>query len=409
MSDRLSQGWEKAKASVPLEEGAEPAAPGTEGEPAVAAPAEGEAAPVTEAVTEGEAEPATAEAAPELEFDDGVSADPVALASELKNDPAAEKFFNDRPDLKGKVFGALRRDAENREIRQYIPDVDTAKLVTQAASTFQNIDNRFLQATTPEGARSFLESWVREAMIVGEDGKPKTDASGNPELHPALNYVFDHIVNNRLSVLGDKAKKDQNERLELAVNILRDVLSPSSQVPDDVPDELKPYAETLKAQKAVLDKRESDAARQQRELRETTHQQSVDRTLDKAESSILGQLKPQFAKSGLTKFEEEGVIAKIGKRLDAKLAEHPYYESVYNSILLEPPSAEREAKLLKHVLSYTNPILGKIATEAILEAKEGPLTRQADKQNKVDSQKKASATDPRGSAVTPSSPQPQNG
>jgi hypothetical protein len=65
------------------------------------------------------------------------------LFKELKADPAAQKFFEDRPELKNKVMAALRRDTENREMRKIVPDVETAKEMSRGATLFSDFDTNF--------------------------------------------------------------------------------------------------------------------------------------------------------------------------------------------------------------------------------------------------------------------------
>lgn len=422
MGDRLAQGWEKAKASVPTEENLEATTETTE-EPAAAATEVTEApAAATTEQTEEEKTAAAAEAPAEetSQFtldDDGEAASPKAFADFLKEHPEASEALDASPELKNKVFAALRRDTENREIRQYVPDVETAKMVTQAASTFQAIDNRFLEATTPEGAQEFLNHWVREAMILDDQGKPVME-DGKYKLHPALTYTFDHIFKNKLSVLADQAKKSGDERLQTALEIINGVTSPSSSASDEFPDELKPYAESLKAKEDALNKRESDAARQQRESQATAHLQSIDRAEDTAAKSVRSQLEPLFTKAGLTDFEKTAALREIGDQIDvvfghkeadgswsSRTNENALFQSIYDSILQQPPSEAREKRLIRHIATFTNEHLGKISAGVIRQAKGGALSRQAARTTKVDAQATASKSDPRGTSITPSSQQ----
>lgn len=401
MEDKLGAAWKAVRESTSTAEPVTEAVTPSPEEPATPA-TEPEAVAETETAAEP-AEPATPEF--ELSLDDGDPASPEALFKELKADPAAAKFFEDRPELKNKVMAALRRDTENREIRKFIPDVETAKQVTAAASTFQQIDNRFLAATTPEGAQEFLNHWVKEAMFTGDDGKPLRDAEGRYQMHPALEYTFDHIFSNKLSVLEAQAQKSGDERLQAAVEIIKGLSSPSPSAVEDVPENLKPYADSLKAERAALDKEKADGVRQRQETAKATHQQSIVRAESKAADNIKAQLKPSFAKAGLTDFESEAALQKIGNAVDAKLEADGLYQSLYDSILLQAPSEAREKALTKHMLTYTNIYLGTILAETLRAAKGGALNRQTDKQTTVEGQKKASQTDPRGTSTAAVAPQ----
>jgi hypothetical protein len=85
------------------------------------------------------------------------------------------------------------------------------------------------------------------------------------------------------------------------------------------------------------------------------------------------------------------------------------FQSIYDSILRNnPPGEEREKKLAKHLMTYTQQILGPITAPVIRAAKQGTLDRTAEKKTTVDSQKRASASDPRGTSIAPSSSQPQS-
>lgn len=442
LEERISQGWEKAKDAVPLD--------GEEVPPVDAPPVDPEAPPVEAPAVDPEAPPVDpnappAEAVPatEFEWDEGDVGDPGAFFAEVKKDAATQKFFDEHPQLKNAVGGALRRDKENREIRSYIPDVDTAKLVSQAATAFQNIDNHFLGATTPEGANAFLDHWVREAMELDDKGQPVME-NGQYKLHPALPYILDHIGSNKLQVWGAEiAKTGQvpaqfapivdalhkfavtkgDDRLEAAAAVLKEVLAPSSSGAEEVPDALKPFAEKLQAERAELDKtKRADADRQQRE-QQTAHLQSIERAESKAADSMKAQLKPRFASSGLTEFEQAAAFKEIGEQLDSALGtinadgswtkgthpSSPMFQSIYDSINQNnAPGEEREKKLAKHLMTYTQQILGPIAAPVIRAAKQGTLDRTAEKKTTVDSQKRASASDPRGTSIAPSSPQPQS-
>ena len=349
------------------------------------------------------------------------------MAKELKADPVATKFFDDRPELKNQVFAALRRDSENREIRQYVPDLETAKMVTQAAGTFQRIDNKFLKAETPEGAREFLNEWIKEAMIVGDDGKPVVGEDGKYKLHPALSYVFDHISTNKLSMEASTvaqtgklppslapvieavhkfATQSGDERLQAAADIFKEAMNtPSSSAPGEVPENLKAYADSLKAKEDSLTKERAAADRQRTESHQAAHQQSIDRAETKAADAVRGQLQPRFDSAGLTKFEQDAALRKIGDLIDQKLEQNQLYQSIYDSILGDAPSEAREKRLTRHMLSYTNESLGPIVAQVLREAKGGALARQTAKQTTVAGQQAQSRIEPRGTSITPVSPQ----
>src|SRR5579864_1889884 len=149
--------------------------------------------------------------------------------------------------------------------------------MSQGASLMQTFDNSFLKATTADGAQEFLNHWVREAMIVDDKGQPVME-NGKYKLHPSLPFIFDHIAGNKVSVWADQVKQTGrlpeqiaplvaslrefaiskgDERLQAAADIFKEAISPSSSAQGELPAELKPYADSLKAKEEALNKRES--------------------------------------------------------------------------------------------------------------------------------------------------------
>lgn len=417
--DKLRAEWQEAKASVPLEEQNGSPAPAEE----VAAPAAAEvtaqtpeeiaeaAAAETPAETPAPGEtPAEVTAAEVPELDDGVSLGPQEFAKAIEADEATKKFFDDHPEIKGQVFGALRRDAENREIRQIVPDIETAKVMAQGAATWQSTDNLFLGATTKEGAGKFLDKWTQMAMYTDDQGQPVIE-NGQYKFHPALLSTFNHIFDNRLSVMREQAKsmpEETRERLLAALDILEEVNAPSSPALGEVPEDLKPYADSLKQREQVVTEKEKADRQADTQRKTEANTQSIERAETKAENSIVAQLQPKFKAAGLTEFEQNAAMVKIGQLVDQKLAESPYYQAALDSILSRAPGEAREKEHLAHLLKYTNQILGPIVAQVTREAKGGTLARQEVRQETRTRQTAASNTDPKTRSTTPAQPAPIN-
>lgn len=454
MREKIEQGWKEVVAKTP-EELAEEAAKVSGEKPAEAAPAE-----VPGEVKPGEAKPAdakpadavAAETAPELDLGGGPVFGPKEFNDSITKDAAAKAYYDAHPEEKHAISAALRRSGDALKIAEHGIYPDNAPVIAKAAATFQSIDNHFLSAANedgtpnPDGAKAFLDSWIKEAMLVGDDGKPLMDANGKYQLHPAIIHIFDHIYNNKNDVyakamtqsgklpaplaktLGTildfyatqaKAQGDDGERLLAGVNILREVAALSSPASGELPDALKPLADSLKAKETELDNRDAAAARRQQESTRTAHLQSIERAESKAADNAKAQLKPAFDRAGLSEFEATAAMSRIGDLIDQKLgvksedgtwteatdSRAPLFQSVYDSILRQPPSEKREQALTKHILTYTNEILGPIAGEVLRLAKGGALQRQNTRQTTVDAQTRASRTEPHGTSVNASGPQ----
>jgi hypothetical protein len=456
LREKIEQGWKEVVSKTPEELEAE-AAKASDAPPAEA-PAEIPAAAVEEPKP-GEAKPgdatpadAPAEAVQELDLGGGPVFGPKEFNDAITKDAAAKAYYDAHPEEKHAISAALRRSGDALKIAEHGIYPDNAPTIAKAAATFQSIDNHFLSAANddgtpnPDGAKAFLSSWVKEAMMVGADGKPMMDANGKYQLHPAIYSIFDTIYGNKQDVylqqmtqggklpaplaktLGSildfyatqaQAQGDDGDRLLAGVNILREVSALSSPASGELPDQLKPFADSLKAKETALNERDAVAARQQQESTRTAHLQSIERAETKAADNAKAQLKPAFDKAGLSEFEATAAMGRIGDLIDQKLgiknedgtwsqatdSRAPLFQSVYDSILRQAPSDKREQALTKHILTYTNEILGTVAGEVLRMAKGGALDRQNSRQATVDAQTRTSRTEPHGTSVNPSGPQ----
>lgn len=434
---KITDAWSKMPAAE--EPAAEPVTEEPASEPVAAEPAE-PAAEVTEPEAAKPAEP-VAEAVPELVLDE-LDGGPAAFMAEVGKDPAAKAFFDAHPEWKNTVNAALRRSGDAKKIAEVGIFPANAPTIAKAAATFQSIDNHFLSGANedgtanPEGIQEFLNSWVREAMFTDDKGAPIME-DGKYKLHPALTHTLNHIYSNNLaskldvfeksgklspelagattkvlSYLLQKATATGDERQQAGLEIAREVLaSLSSPAQGEVPDELKPLADSLKADRAALDTEKQTAARQQQEQRTAQAQSSLDASDSKAADNFLAQVKPSFTKAGLTEFESNAAIARIGTLIDAKLDANEVYKAERGSLIRQlkanPGNEKLQQELTKLTIMHGQEYLAPITAEVIRLAKGGALTRQAARDAKVTTQKTESAADPRGTTHTPSAPQTQ--
>jgi hypothetical protein len=437
IEEKIHAGWEKAKAAVPVEVEAPDAAAaaGLPAEKVEAAPAEVVQSPAGEQTPEEIA--AAAKAAEEkaaagtvedtTPIDTGDSLAPKEFADKIKGS-AAEEFFNANPDVRDMVFGALRRDTDNREIRQIIPDVATAKTAVAGASRWNKFDGGFLDATTPEKADGFLSGLIQMAVETDDQGQPILD-NGNYKFHPALPTILNRVGDKRVAVLRESMQKsgkiegqvaeifadglkvleaqvatlggDDGERLQAALDIIRGVL-PAAPQPQDEPQDIKETRAALKAKEQAL-------SRQGSEQQEAEAKQAIDRAGQTAYKRVADQLKPLFTKSGLQGTVLDKARAEIGTRIDQTLEAHPLYQTLYDGIerrlMAATDPAKREAiekELTAHELLYSQPLIGPIAAKVLKEFTAPALKVQTDKEAVVAGQVHASRTDARGASVSTS-------
>lgn len=440
--EKIHQGWEAAKATVPLETEEEPAA----AQPPAAVPGEGEkpedavaaAAQPGEEKPAGEPkpgeQPASAAATEEVDFGDVGSID--SFNSFLQNH-ADVKAALDKPEnapIKSMVYGALRRDQENREIRSLVPDVETAKTAVQAAGHWNTFDSGFLSATTPDGVKGFLNKMAQMAVEYDASGQPIVE-NGAYKMHPAFPAILNHIGNNKVSILREEMQKsgklegpvaeifsdglkvleaqaknlseEDGERLQVALDVIRGVL-PAAPAKVDEPQDVKDARAAVKAKEDALN-------RQQSEQREATHRQSVDRAEETASKRLVDQLKPVLARFGLQGQVLEDAKGKIGTALDEALAGNALYQSRYDSIErrleAETDPARREViekELTNHVLLYASQLQPVIAAKIGREYANPVIAKQDERDKKIAGQVNTSRTDPRATSVNTSPGKPQD-
>lgn len=436
--DKITKSWSE----LPAVGEDEPTAVSDDAPPADAPPVD----PV-EAVEDADKPPTDPEAAapadpavPELILDVPEVFGPKEFNEFIAGNEALKQALDTNPAQKNAIYAALRRNEENKAIAAHGIFPTNAATIAKAAATFQGIDNKFLSgakddgSANPEGIQSFLNSWVQEAMFTDDKGAPVME-NGKYKLHPALTHTLNHIYSNQLAVnlsslektgkltpelaegfgkvltyFEQQAKASGDDRHEAGLAIAREVFnSLSSPASGELPDQLKPLADSLKADRAALDNEKQTAERQRQESRQAAFTQSIDASDKKASDNFMAQLKPQFTKAGLTEFEANAAQAEIGRLMDEKLSANGLYQSLRDSLEMQlrsdPGNENLHTELTKLSLMYGQEYLGPIAAQVIRTAKGGALNRQSARETKVDAQKVASAADPKGVSIVPSAPQ----
>ena len=319
-----------------------------------------------------------------------------------------------------------RRDSETRAIREIVPTVALAQEMQRGHQLFSDIDGRFLNATTPEGFKGFMDMWVEQALMVDDKGQPIKGADGKYQVHPALTSVIENIHSNRNDyLLGEMAKggkippaiadstlkvidflsKSADERVQEAAQILKEAISPSSSAQGELPDELKPFSESLKAKERELNERAAAEDRTRQASEQTARTEALTRADQTAAQVCVGQVKPLLKNAGLSEFEQKSALQLIGDRVDAKLKTITAYQIARDRLEHGSIDTAREKEISKLTLTFTQEILGPIVRDVLRTATQGKLDRQSATDTRVADQQRASRTDARGASVS-GSPQP---
>lgn len=433
----IADAWQRAVESVPLD-GAEDDQPAPDAPPAAdaadAPPAEDDTAdqpaaedqPAPEGDQPAPDAPTPDEPTINLEIED-TDFGPKELTDFLKKDAGVEKFFNDHPEVKSRVFAMARRDSETRAIREIVPTLAIAQEQQRGHALFSDIDGRFLNATTPEGFKGFMDMWVEQALIVDDKGQPILDEGGKYKIHPALTSVIENIHSNRNQhLLGEMSKggkippaladstlkvidflsKSPDEGIQEAARILKEAITPSSSAQGELPDELKPYSESLKAKERELNERAAAEDRTRQASEQSARVEALTRADQKAAEVCVGQVKPLLKNAGLSDFEIKSALGLIGNRVDEKLKGIQAYQIARDRLESGKIDPAREKEITKISLTYTQEILGPIVRDVIRDATQGKLTRQTATADRVAEQQRTSRTDARGASVSSSPQQP---
>ena len=350
---------------------------------------------------------------------------PKELGDFLKKDVAVEKFFNDHPEVKSRVFAMARRDSETRAIREIVPTIALAQEMQRGHSLYTAVDNHFVNATTPEGFKGFMDHWVSEALMYDEKGQPIKE-NGQYKLHPALPYILDKLHSQRNDVLSaqmsqsgklpsaladstlkviDFLSKSADERVQEAAQILKEAISPSSSAQGELPDELKPFSESLKAKERELNERAAAEDRTRQASEQTVRTQALTRADQTAAQVCVGQVKPLLKNAGLSEFEQKAALSLIGDRVDQKLKTITAYQIARDRLENGSIDAAREKEISKLTLTFTQEILGPIVRDVLRTATQGKLDRQSATDTRVADQQRTSRTDARGASIS-GTPQP---
>lgn len=423
--DRIQAGWEQVNKEIAdikaePEGGAPPAEPQEDvvSKPADEPAAEGEKPAEVPAEGEGE-KPAEAAAAETPELDDGQSVSPTDLAKLLRESPELKAFF-DKPEnqeVKNRLFAMSRRLEQGGNILRMIPSEAEAKDLITTSREYNDFDRGLGKVADAKTGLEFFDRLHSAFFTQGADGKQVANpafghirrgifddglnyllekSSSSGDIHPVLKPAFNKLVD----VLEAKAKKDSNQDLQAAVDVLREAV-PAQSRPQD---ELTPFQ---KEKQAELDRRESESNRQTLEAHQGRVKQAFDSALELAAQSSVDQAKPRIAKAGLSEAEAQMAYQKIGERLETELQQNDLYQQRLEALrdqLEKDPSDANAQKVREHIIRYQNLSLGKIISDVLNEMTGGKVSRQAERDQKIAKQVDASRTEPRGVTSAPAGP-----
>lgn len=337
--------------------------------------------------------------------------DPEQLSKLAEEKPEFKQLLESDPELKELLYHNAREAAEVKQFREFFPDVQSAKFAHENASTFIDVRDTFLGSTTADGTKATLQKMAQLAIERDEQGNPIIDPETN---QPKIGDDFYGFVDNTVKIsLGHERQEIQariaankypteeaRERDQInaaALDVVNELLNPQEGAgAQDLPQELQ-------ARSADLDRRE-------RELNDRTQKEKVgerqqfEQTLVKDSTTrvetAINRIIDSVIKQGATlaPFLREMLPNKIGSDLMKTVAKDPKLKADMAELQRLPMTAEVRTRRLALVDKAIQTHLPNIARVQLKAAGVQLMRTQEDKLKKIDAQKNASRSEPKGSA-----------
>lgn len=285
-------------------------------------------------------------------------ATPQALADLMQKTPEFGALLEQHPEVKGPIFAMARELAAAKPIAEMFPTLGDAQFAQQHAQELVGLKTLSMRAADrPETVPELLGAFDQQFQVVGADGKPVLDATGNPT-YGADKTVFENAlvsrqdrallekVNPQIEQLQQKLKTgvypneaaralDQKrlenlEYAQLALQVMEQVRSGEwfeqgvPEIPADATPEFKAWAEQERAR--LEDERKQ---LQQQKQGQTAEQRAQART--QFQSQVRGDM--------------AGMVGKmIGERLKAELDAGVYIPEFVLQEMYRDPKTGQETK-----------------------------------------------------------------
>ena len=337
----------------------------------------------------------------DLEADDLFS--PKDLNERISGNPELKKALETDPALRNAMFRNARLASETNKYKEVFPDVESAQYAAQSAARFREVDELFLNATTPEGTSRFLQKWAEMAVLTDEQGNPIID-QGVPQLHPAFTSLLDNMRNNELEFLRQTAEKNGDQELMAALDVVRERVSPASRAQDDeLPPHIRAVAEQIRA-------RESELNRRQLEQQYAEQAQFNHIVGEEATQKIDAVIEPALDKAALSDFVRQTAREKIDNAIVESLSSNRFFQARMSELSRYPLTAQTRQQRLNLIMSHVQAVAGPIVRQVLREASQPVMQAQENRRSRIDAQVARSRSEPKGAtsaSFTGKSPNPE--
>jgi hypothetical protein len=327
------------------------------------------------------------EAGLDFEADDVFS--PRDLNERINGNPALRQALEADPALRNAMFRNARLAAETSRYKDVFPDLDSARYAAREAARFREIDDLFMDATTPQGTTRFLQKWAEMAVLVDEQGNPVLE-NGVPRMHPAFVSLLDNMRNHELEFLRQSAERNGDEELLAALDIVRERTSPGSRAQDnELPPHIRAAAEQIRARESELNRRQLE--QQYAEQAQFNHAVSEDVT-----QRINTLIEPALDKAALSDFVRQTAREKIDNAIADSLGRNRFFQARMAELARYPPTPQTRQQRLNVVMSHVQAIAGPIVRQVLRDASQPVMRAQEQRKAKIDAQVARSRSEPKG-------------
>jgi hypothetical protein len=349
------------------------------------------------------------------------SGDPEALTKLLTDKPEFGALLEKDPELKELVYANAREAAEAKQFHEIFPDVQSAKFAHENASTFVDVRDTFLGSTTPDGTKATLAKMAQLAIERDEQGNPIIDPlTGQAKIGDDFYGFLDHTrdinmqydreeLQQRLTAnqYPTEEARERDQIAAAALDVLKDYYGGEQAAgTQDMPQELQARAQDLDRREREL----NDRARNEKVSERKQFEQGLINDSQTRVTGAINRIFDSIAKQGavLSPFLREVLPNKIGSELMKSAAKDPKLKADMAELQRLPMSAEVRSRRLALLDKAVQTYLPGIAKAQLKAAGVQTIRNQQDKLKKIDAQKDASRSDPKGSAAaaSPVSQQP---
>jgi hypothetical protein len=327
-----------------------------------------------------------------LEADDVFSPDvfsPKDLNERINANPALRQALEADPALRNAVFRNARLAGETSKYKEVFPDVESAQYAAQSAARFREVDELFLNATTPEGTSRFLQKWAEMAVLTDEQGNPIMDR-GVPQLHPAFTSLLDNMRNNELEFLRQTAERNGDQELMAALDVVRERSSPASRAQDnELPPHIRAAAEQIRARESELNRRQ---------LEQQSAEQARFNTVvgEEATQKIDALIEPALNKAALSDFVRQTAREKIDNAIVESLGRNRFFQARMSELARYPLTPQTRQQRLNLIMSHVQAIAGPVVRQVLREASQPVMRAQEERRSRIDAQVARSRSEPKG-------------